>query len=92
MNAMTPGCPTETDTSALFQRFPHLRKIELLWGSRECRNFIFALMTDTRGGGRQGFPPEHAMTIMKLLMEHDFNYPQFEHGGHDGRWGDDDRR
>ncbi|WP_232299225.1 hypothetical protein [Azoarcus sp. CIB] len=65
-----------------------------MWGTAECRKFIFLLMTDTRGGGRQGFPPEHAGTIMSLLMEHDRRFPQFENdvGNHDTRWGDLSRR
>jgi hypothetical protein len=80
---------TETPTEKLYERFPHLRKIDLLWGSPECRKFIFLLMTDTREGKRQGFPTEHAVTIMALLMEHDRRYPQFEHefGHHEHRWG-----
>ena len=84
---------TETPTEALYERFPHLQKIDLLWGSPECRRFIFMLMTDTRGGTRQGFPKDHAATIMSLLLEHDRVFPQFEHDyGHDGhRWGDGGR-
>lgn len=85
---------TETSTESLYERFPHLRKIDSMWGTAECRKFIFLLMTDTRGGARQGFPKEHAGTIMSLLMEHDRRYPQFENdvGHHDTRWGDVTRR
>ncbi|THF66200.1 hypothetical protein E6C76_04905 [Pseudothauera nasutitermitis] len=85
------GRPTETDTRALYERFPHLRQIDLMWGSKECRQFIFRLMTDTRGGARQGFPPEHAMTIMSLLLEHDRNYPEFEYDAN-AAWGSDPTR
>jgi len=85
---------TETSTEELYERFPHLRKIDLLWGSPECRKFLFMLMTDTRGGTRQGFPREHGATIMALLLEHDRCFPQFEHvvSPHDQRWGNDMRR
>jgi hypothetical protein len=48
-------------------------------------------MTDTRGGTRMGFPKEHALTIMKLLMEHDQRFPQFEHQI-TNLWGEDERR
>lgn len=84
----------ETNTDKLFLRFPHLRQLERIWGTSECRKFIFQLMTDTRGGTRQGFPSEHAMTIMSLLMEHDRRFPQFENdvAHSDTRWGDTDRR
>jgi hypothetical protein len=34
-------------------------------------------MNDTRGGTRKGFPTDHAMTIFKLLMEHDQSFPKF---------------
>lgn len=88
------GRVTETATEQLYERFPHLKKIESMWGSPECRKFLFLLMTDTRGGTRQGFPKEHAVTIMSLLMEHDRRFPQFEHelGHHDTRWGSEQNR
>lgn len=88
MNARCGNLPRKTDTTALFERFPHLQGIDLIWGTRECRQYISNLMTDTRGGKRQGFPAEHAMTIMRLLMEHDNLYPQFENEPIDLRWGD----
>lgn len=85
---------TQTSTEKLYERFPHLRKIDSIWGTAECRKFLFQLMTDTRGGSRQGFPAEHAGTIMSLLMEHDRGFPQFENDveHHDTRWGDLSRR
>lgn len=85
---------SETRTEELYQRFPHLRRIDAIWGSSECRKYLFSLMTDTRGGTRQGFPREHAGTLMSLLMEHDRKFPQFENDveHHDTRWGDVGRR
>lgn len=84
------GRITETSTEKFYERFPHLQRIDLMWGSSECRKFLLHLLTDTRGGTRQGFPKEHAATIMSLLMEHDRRYPQFENdlAHHDHRWGD----
>jgi hypothetical protein len=35
-------------------------------------------MNDSRGGGRTGFAPENASTIMRLLMEHDGQFPDLE--------------
>lgn len=85
---------TDTRTEGLYSKFPHLRRIDQLWGTSDCRKFLFSLMTDTRGGTRQGFPPEHAGTVMSLLMEHDRKFPQFENDveSHDTRWGDVQRR
>ncbi|BAL25173.1 hypothetical protein AZKH_2873 [Azoarcus sp. KH32C] len=85
----------EIPVAELFAKFPHLRKIEAMWGSAECRKLLFQLMTDTRGGTRQGFPKEHALTLMRLMMEHDRKFPQFEHVialQEDSRWGDVSRR
>lgn len=92
MNARAEHLPRKTDTTELFLRFPHLRKIDLIWGSRECRQFLLDLLTDSRGGKRQGFPPEHAMTIMRLQMEHDRLFPQFENEPIELRWGDEHLR
>lgn len=92
MEAVVERKDRTTATAALFERFPHLRVIDELWGSRECRDFILRLMTDTRGGTRQGFPPEHARTIMSLLMEHDRLFPKWENMGTDVRWGDEHLR
>lgn len=92
MNAPANLDVRRTDTTALYARFPHLRTIDLLWGTRDCRNHLSRLMTDTRGGQRQGFPPEHAATIMRLMMEHDRLFPHFESDPIDARWGDEHLR
>jgi hypothetical protein len=65
----------ETDTRRFFECFPHLRSIELIWGTRECRAFLAGLMTDTRDGNRRGFDPATAGTILDLLDEHDARFP-----------------
>ncbi|THF61650.1 hypothetical protein [Pseudothauera rhizosphaerae] len=69
---------SKTDTTRLFAAYPHLAKIEQTWGTRECRQFISRVLNDSRDGGRQGFPPEHARTLMALFMEHDREFPAFE--------------
>lgn len=68
----------KTDTTELFESYPHLVKIDELWGTRECREFIVRLMNDTREGKRRGFPGSHARTILRLLIEHDQIFPEFE--------------
>ena len=67
-----------TDTTSLYQSFPHLREIDKLWGTREARDFIKFLMNDNRDGARQGFSLEHTSTIFALLIEHDEEFPQFD--------------
>jgi hypothetical protein len=76
----------ETDTTTLFQRYPHLRTVADLWGSRECREFLVGLMFDTRDGQRQGFDPATAMTIFALLDEHDARFPNHAARATDGIW------
>ncbi|PKO59030.1 MAG: hypothetical protein CVU25_03150 [Betaproteobacteria bacterium HGW-Betaproteobacteria-19] len=92
MNAPGKLRVRKTDTAALYERFPHLQTIDLIWGSVDCRRHLFRLMTDTRGGTRRGFPAEHAGTVMRLLLEHDRLFPQFEDDGLDMRWGDEHLR
>ncbi|MCB1886511.1 MAG: hypothetical protein KDH20_02785 [Rhodocyclaceae bacterium] len=80
--------PEATDTRALYARFPHLIRIELLWGSLECRQFLSGLLTDDRGDHRTGFPAEHAKTIFALLMEHDAAFPEFDASQAQSPWHD----
>lgn len=68
----------KTNVSKLYEAYPHLRRIDELWGTRDCREFINRLMNDTRDGQRRGFPGDHARTILRLLVEHDHEFPQFE--------------
>ncbi|APR05351.1 MULTISPECIES: hypothetical protein [Thauera] len=75
----TPRSGPKVDTTALFERFPHLApRISAMWGTRDGRKYLSSLIMDTRDGQRQGFPPEHAKTIVRLLLEHDIAYPEFE--------------
>lgn len=83
---------SKTDTSKLFAAYPHLAPIGEKWGTRECRKLINDLMNDTRGGGRQGFPPEHASTIMMLLLEHDREFPDFDESTSVSWWEQDQSR
>lgn len=81
----------KTDTSRLFAAYPHLAAIGGKWGTRECRRQLKELMTDTRGGGRNGFPPEHALTLMMLLLEHDREFPEFDDSTTTSWWEHDAR-
>ena len=68
----------KTDTSALYAAYPHLQKIDDLWGTPQCRNLLNDLLSDSREGTRQGFPPEHASTIFRLLQEHDADHAHLD--------------
>jgi hypothetical protein len=76
------------DTAAFFARFPHLRRIEENWGTLACRKDLMTLMNDTRNGQRKGFPAEHALTIFRLMLEHDTDFPQFEESASSAIWSD----
>ncbi len=65
-----------TDTSEFYAAYPHLARIDDLWGTAQCRKLLIELLTDTRNGTRRGFEPEHARTIFRLLSEHD---EKFDH-------------
>lgn len=82
----------KTDTRGLIAAYPHLADIERTWGTRACRQLINGLMGDTRGGERHGFPPEHASTIMALLMEHDREFPDFDDSSAATWWAQDQER
>ena len=53
------------------QRYPHiLARIADLWGSAALDAYLDNLMLDNRGG-RQGFPPDVATEIFRLISVHD---------------------
>ena len=57
-------------------RFPRIAKhLRLTWGSKEFRHYIDQLLNDTRGGKRQGFPPEVLFALHKIVEEHDRQNP-----------------
>jgi hypothetical protein len=59
------------------QRFPHVgKKVEESWGTQALRTYIWDLFQDSRGGTRQGFPPEYASALFRLLDAHDRQYPE----------------
>lgn len=68
----------KTDTSELYAAYPHLQKIDGMWGTPQCRHLLNDLLSDSRGGTRQGFPPEHASTIFRLLQEHDVDFAHLD--------------
>ena len=56
---------------ALAEQFPRIvNKIILLWGEPEAELYFSELLMDSRGGTRQGFPPEVASDIFNLSMYH----------------------
>lgn len=66
------------ETFGLYSAHPHLARIDELWGTGEGRAYIQRLLSDTRDGERRGFKTHHASIIMKLLVEHDREFPEFD--------------
>ena len=55
----------------LEEKFPHvLNRIVELWNKKEIDDYFNDLLMDTRGGTRQGFPPEVASEIFALSIAH----------------------
>lgn len=64
-------------------KFPSLcQKIEIMWGTQTCRDYLDDLCIDTRCDvkPRQGFPFDALLAIEGLLDLHDALYPQFIKG------------
>lgn len=59
--------------------FPHVvNRVEIQWGSRECRDYIFSLtIEDDTRVHRRGFPFDALNTLVELLTLHDYYYPFF---------------
>jgi hypothetical protein len=61
------------------EQYPHITKrIETLWGTRDCRKFLLELIADSRDGSRKGLPPEVAKEILLLIESHDADFPGFD--------------
>lgn len=77
MNQQAAPAP-QTALDQFFETYPHLASIVSDWGTQAARERIAGLVLDTRDGARKGFPADHAATLLRLLMEHDAQFPQFE--------------
>jgi hypothetical protein len=57
--------------------FPHIGKnIRLLWGHPEFALYMGKLMADTRNGQRRGFPDDVHDSMLRLLEQHDRDFPR----------------
>jgi len=66
------------DFKIVNQRFPHIgKRLAALWGKDSLGVYIDSMMNDTRGGSRQGFPPEIAFSLFHLAQTHSNEFPQF---------------
>lgn len=75
---MDPSIDNFSEFKDFFIRYPHIaQKVVSTFGSKECRAFLTSLLTDSRDGKRQGFPPEDAKLIFSLLQKHDQLHPEF---------------
>jgi hypothetical protein len=60
--------------------FPHVAaRIELMWGTRDCRKYLYSLTVEdfARKPPRRGFPFAALDAVVSLLELHDTIYPQF---------------
>ena len=76
------------DTTAFYAAYPHLSKIDAMWGTPQCRVLLMDLLSDSREGTRQGFPPQHASTIFRLLNEQDTQFSHLEDDPSSVSWWD----
>lgn len=64
-------------------KFPRLyQRIELIWGTDVCRDYLHELIAGDNSRGRpmseiQCFPMEVLTALIELLALHDDEYPQF---------------
>jgi len=59
--------PGRVECPAALETFTNLvKKITLMWGTRELDKFIQSLFMDSRDGARQGFPPPVAQELLFL--------------------------
>ena len=59
--------PLPPDASPL-EAYPHIRqRLSALWSSHELDVYLTELITDTRGGQRQGFPNDALLDLMFLI-------------------------
>jgi len=58
-------------------KYPHIQKrLSILWGMKDCRNYLESMILDDRVGDyRTGFPFDVMMTIEALIDLHDRQYP-----------------
>ena len=65
-------------------KFPHIQwRLEVLWGSKDCRDYLADLIIPNRPG-RQGFDFTTFLIIEELTALHDHFYPKF--APKDGNW------
>ena len=58
-------------------QYPRIGKqVVDLWGRPGFNGFINKLLQDTRGGMRQGFSPDVAAALFKLMQKHDQDFPK----------------
>jgi hypothetical protein len=57
-------------------RFPRIgTQIANAWETKSLSPYLNDLLRDTREGQRQGFPPEVAKALFKLMLHHDAAFP-----------------
>lgn len=64
------------DFQRINKKFPHIgTKIFYLWTTDGLSPYLSDVLTNRRGGERQGFPADIAMALFRLQQEHDTLFP-----------------
>lgn len=59
------------DFQRVAARYPHIAQpLRLLWGYPEAADYVAKLLCDTRGGARQGFPPDVLQALLNIQELH----------------------
>ena len=94
----------EKDASEHFKlvqrRMPHIaRELEKKWGSAALNNYIAAVMFDTRGDTRRGFPRDIVDALLAISRANEYDHPVLRKlraealaDGHGAIWGRDTYR
>jgi hypothetical protein len=94
----------EKDASEHFKviqrRMPHIaREVEKKWGSAALNNYIAAMMFDTRGDTRAGFPKDIVDALLAISRANEYDHPVLHRlrlealgDGHGPIWGRDTYR
>ena len=57
-------------------KFPKIgMRIKLIWGTQEFTDLVHQLLNDTRDNGREGFPKEVVLALLKMQELHDQVFP-----------------